>query len=169
MIQQLHLTQIAIDTLSQKLDDSISQIRAKAAESLGKIGDNTAVDTLNYHLTIESDLMARQNIIQALGEIGHESAIPHLASFLADSNPNIRIITSESLGKIGTEKAVSYLITSLTDEEAKVRATAATALGEIGLEDAIPYLVNVCSDEDDSVRLSAVDALGKIGSRYALN
>ncbi|MEB3310210.1 MAG: hypothetical protein VKJ02_08250 [Snowella sp.] len=40
MVQQLNPTQLVVHTLSNKLDDSNPQIPAKAAESLGKIGDN---------------------------------------------------------------------------------------------------------------------------------
>jgi hypothetical protein len=39
MIQQLNPTQLIFHTLSHKLDDDLPQIRAKAAESLGKIGE----------------------------------------------------------------------------------------------------------------------------------
>ncbi|MEG3435998.1 HEAT repeat domain-containing protein [Pannus brasiliensis CCIBt3594] len=169
MIQQLPNTQIAIDTLSKKLNDSIPQIRAKAAEALGKIGAHRVADTLISHLQQENDSDVRLSIIRALGNIGTESAIPALASCLSDANSDIRVNVAEALGKIGNEKAVQYLIQSLTDSDAKVRTTATIALGEIGLEDAIPHIAKVCSDEDDNVRLSAVDALGKIGSRYALN
>ncbi|MEB3310208.1 MAG: HEAT repeat domain-containing protein [Snowella sp.] len=169
MVQQLNPTQLVVHTLSNKLDDSSPQIRAKAAESLGKIGDRMATDTLLNHLHEETDLETRRTIIQALGQIGQESAIPYLALFLADINPSIRIAATESIGKIGTEKAVSYLVQSLTDEEPQVRAIAATALGEIGTEETLPPLSHACSDADDNVRLSAVEALGKIGHRYAIN
>ncbi|MFM7355071.1 MAG: HEAT repeat domain-containing protein, partial [Microcystis aeruginosa] len=67
MIQTPSYTQIAISAIAKKLDDNHPEIRAKAAESLGKIGNNTAVDSLIHHLIIESDLATRQNIIQALG------------------------------------------------------------------------------------------------------
>ena len=168
MIQQLHHTQIAINAISKKLDDSVPEIRAKAAEALGKIGDMNVVGILVGHLQSENDINVKLNIIYALGEIGHESAIIDLVSFLNDSNPDIRNATVKALGKIGNEQAVSCLIQSLRDTNATVRATTAKALGEIGLEDAISSLADACSDDDDTVRLNAVEALGKIGSRYAL-
>ena len=46
MVQQLNNTQIAINTLLNKLNDSLPQIRAKAAEALGKIGNSSLADTL---------------------------------------------------------------------------------------------------------------------------
>ena len=70
---------------SNKPDDDLPKIRAKAAESLGKIGDRIAVETLISHLLNETDLETRRTIIQSLGQIGQESAIPYLASFVADN------------------------------------------------------------------------------------
>jgi HEAT repeat protein len=169
MIQQLNPTQLIFDTLSHKLDDDLPQIRAKAAESLGKIGDRIAVETLINHLLNETDLETQRTIIKSLGQIGQESVIPHLAPFLADNEPTIRIATATALGQIGTEKVLSYLLQSLTDQNPKVRTVAAIALGEIGTEATLAELSQACSDPDDEVRLSAVDALGKIGYRYALN
>ena len=63
MIEQLHHTQMALKALSGKLNDSVPEIRAKAAEALGKIGDIAAVDTLVNHLLSESDLKVQLNLI----------------------------------------------------------------------------------------------------------
>ncbi|GCA74831.1 hypothetical protein MiTe_01657 [Microcystis aeruginosa NIES-2520] len=64
MVQQLNNTQIAINTLLNKLNDSLPQIRAKAAEALGKIGNSSLADTLVSHLIGENDLNVRLNLIR---------------------------------------------------------------------------------------------------------
>ncbi|MFM7714377.1 MAG: HEAT repeat domain-containing protein, partial [Microcystis sp.] len=46
MIQTPSYTQIAISAIAKKLDDNHPEIRAKAAESLGNIGHETAIPGL---------------------------------------------------------------------------------------------------------------------------
>ncbi len=53
MITNNQYTQMAIEALSDKLNDSIPEIRAKAAESLGKMGDGVPISALINRLSFE--------------------------------------------------------------------------------------------------------------------
>ena len=161
-------TQTIINALSTQIGDQNPDIRAKAAETLGKVGGESELQILIDHINNEN-AGVRLNIIQALGNIikrldrlENDSILAHLVNYISDSNPYIRTATVETLGKIGSEKAVNSLFQSLNDSEATVRATAAEALGQIGSELAINSLIQAFNDPDETVRIYAIEAVGKI-------
>jgi HEAT repeat protein len=117
---------------SNKPDDDFPQIRAKAAESLGKISDRIAVETLINHLLNETDLETRQTIIQSLGQIGTEKVLSYLIQSLTDQNPKVRAIAAIALGEIGTEATLAELSQACSDKDDDVRLSAVDALGKIG-------------------------------------
>ncbi len=112
------------------------QVRASAAEALGKIGPD-AVD-----------------------------ATPALVAALYDPGENVRASAAEALGKIGPAAAAAApaLLAALYDRDKNVRASAAEALGKIGPAAAptAPDLVTALHDPDKNVRASAAEALDKI-------
>ncbi|NCS22827.1 MAG: HEAT repeat domain-containing protein, partial [Microcystis aeruginosa G11-06] len=73
MIKINEYTKIAVSSLSKKLDDNHPEIRAKAAESLGKIGSETAIPGLLKALE-DSDEYVRRKAVEALAKIGSETA-----------------------------------------------------------------------------------------------
>ncbi len=60
MIKINEYTKIAVSSLSKKLDDNHPEIRAKAAESLGKIGSETAIPGLLKALEDSDGFVRRQ-------------------------------------------------------------------------------------------------------------
>jgi HEAT repeat protein len=102
-------------------------VREAAANVLGEIRDESAVDALNEAARDEA-WSVRSNAVQALGTIGSPRALDSLVSALEDANLLVKYKALEALKKIGDRRAVSPLMTALSDENYLVREHAAQAL-----------------------------------------
>jgi len=165
-----------IEKLIKLLTDTDSNVRRNAANALGKIGTEKAVDPLIAVLKDkDTDRNVRQSVADALGKIGTEKAIDPLIAVLNDEDMDweVRQSTASVLCKIGKEKAIDILIAVLKDRDMDedARQRAAYTLSEIGTKKAIDALIAVLNDKDMGwgVRRSAADALGKIGTEKAVD
>ena len=122
--------QLVIEAFSKRLKHSDAQMRKQAAESFGKMGNESII------------------------------AIPGLLKALEDSDEYVRMSAAEALGKIGSETAIPGLLKALEDSNKDVRRKAAEALGNIGSETAIPLLCQALEAENDlDVQSSIMDAI----------
>ncbi|MFP4632285.1 MAG: HEAT repeat domain-containing protein [Halobacteriales archaeon] len=106
----------------------------------------------------------RLEMIEALGRIGDEAAVPALVDELGDGDTNVAAM--EALARIGSADAVDEIAEKLDPEkrvEPRVRAAAADALGELGDDGAVDALVEILDSDSPRVRAAAADALGEIG------
>lgn len=110
----------------------------------------------------------RTYILQALGKIGDETALPVILDAARDTNSAIRRFAVSALADLGNSQAIDALIVSLDDPETDIRAAAATALGMLGDRKAEDGLIALLSDEEISVKAQSVIALGHLGSDKAL-
>ncbi|MFB2805126.1 HEAT repeat domain-containing protein [Microcystis sp. BLCC-F209] len=136
-------------------------------ELLGLTKSNQVVNQLSQALE-DSDEDVRGNAVEALANIGSETAIPGLLKALEDSHEYVRRKAAEVLAEIGSETAIPGLLKALEDSDWNVRWNAAFALGNIGSETAIPGLLKALKDSDRFVRWNAAEALGNIGSETAI-
>jgi len=153
------------------LEDSESSVRRSAASVLKytikyNIQESGLVVLIKSIKHSNSDV--REKVIEALGEIGSESAAAELLETLEDSESNVRENAVEALGKIGSEVAATGLLKILADSNSNLRWKAAIALGKIGGDAAITGLLKALTDKDPSLRRSAVEALGEIGNEAAI-
>ena len=157
---QLALVRIgapAVEPLIQTLKDENRNIRWRAAEALGKIGDARAVEPLIQAL-MYGDSGVRKHIVRALGSIRDAKVIEPLALVLRDKSSEVRWEAAETLDELGwkpqndVEKA-HYLI-------AKVSWGELVILGEPSIEP----LNQALKDDDKHVREAAEEALKKIKS-----
>ncbi len=109
-----------------------------------------------------------ENTIEALGNIGSETAVANLFDLLKDPRSEIRSKTADVLGRIGSEPIILSLLKLLESSDYKVLSSAADALGKTGDERATPSLLKLLRDPRTYVLSSAVDALGRIGSKRAI-
>ena len=100
-----------------------------AAEALGKIKDQRAVDALLASLSRYDQGWLDYAAAEALGEIGDERALGPLLAALGRSS--LREPVLEALGKIGNADTLGPLITSLADPLRIVREVSITALAAI--------------------------------------
>lgn len=131
-----------VDRKINDLDSSTVDVRRRAAESLGDIGDLKAVDPL-IHALDDEDYFMQINTTVALGKIGDPRAVNPLISLYLEN---------DHMGRSKLEKAI---------EEAII------AIGEPAVKELIPKLMNVeifeSHERDDEVELASY-ALVKIGN-----
>jgi hypothetical protein len=162
-----------VEGLIKALRHKEANVRAKAAQALGKVGDVRAVKPLisamkdaallGYDaaearakigphaakLLISALLLVREAAAEALAKLGTPAVEPLILA-LQDSNGHVRDVVTEALAKFGTP-AVEPLISALKDEDINVRRMSANALGKIGAASSIESLINALSDNDISI------------------
>ncbi len=167
----------ALPQLVEALKDKKLGVREKAAELLGKIGDEREIPAFIEALKDgERFSEVGPTACHALAKIG-EPAVPHLIGALNDKDVRYRAVGI--LGDIAEKRAVDILrnfaekevdcsaaipvlIDFLKHGNSNLRWTTALALGKIGDVRAVPALIAALEDEDLGVRRRAVEALGKI-------
>jgi HEAT repeat protein/energy-coupling factor transporter ATP-binding protein EcfA2 len=158
---------IGISIIVEALKDKNSSVRWSAAETLGNIKSDIAVQPLINALNDENSSV-RLYAAEALGNIKSDIAVQPLINALKDENSSVRLYAAEALENIKSETAVKLLINLLNDEDKNVRWNAARVLGNIKSETAVQPLINALNDENSSVRLYAAEALGNINSETAV-
>ena len=125
-----------IDSLINDLAAKESDVRQRAAEALGRIGSEKAVEPLITALTKDKESGVRWSAAFALGVLGSEKAVvPLIAALSSDKEIFVRGEAADALGGIGSEKVVEPLKSALKDESAwigeKVKDGAFTAIEQI--------------------------------------
>ena len=165
---------VLIETLIRDLNDPQPNTRAAAAEVLGAMGCDRAIEPL-IAASGESNYYYYEAAcaVSALGDIGGEKAVLHLLTILGDPANAVRIKAAEALGKTGNKRAVEPLIGVLKDSGPEIRLlrqSVAKALGEIGDKRAVEPLIAVLTNTSgyDFLRESVAKALGEIGDKRAV-
>ena len=149
------------DALVQALESNNATVWRRAAEVLGRLGDDRAIAPLVNALRDEDSVVWRR-AAEVLGELSDEQAVGPLICVLEDEASIVRRRAAEVLGKIGHERAIEPLINAFRDDDPVVRRRAAKALGQIGAERAVGPLIAALADKDPSIRRGAIEALGTI-------
>jgi len=162
----------ALAPLVAALADSDPRLRRAVVETLGKIGDVRAAESLMAALKDDESSMVRFAAARALGKIGDPRAVEPLVTALGDVPdhefaPDVREAASEALEKIGAP-AVESLVAALKDKDYAVRRLVANVLGGIGDPRATEPLAAASEDGDSGTREEAALALGKIGDLRAV-
>jgi FOG: HEAT repeat len=154
---------IGAGIIIESLKDGNSDVRKRAAETLGNIKSDTAIQPLINALKDE-DSDVRVRAAQVLGNIKSDTVVQPLINALKDEDSGVRKRAAEALGKIKSDTAVQLLINTLKDEDSDVKVRAAEALENTNSEMAVQLLINTLKDEDSGVRWGAAEALGDIKS-----
>jgi hypothetical protein len=150
-----------------KLQNAKPDVRRKAVETLGEIGDILAVEPLIKIL--EHDvLFVRWEAAEALGKIGDVRAVEPLIQALEDKDWNIRRNAVRALGQIGDRRAVEPLIQALGDRDMDVQEETITALGKISDTRTVAPLIKVLEYTNPHARWKAAEVLGEIGDTRAV-
>jgi HEAT repeat protein len=125
-----------VPSLINALSDKKSQVRQKAVEALGKLGDTRAVEPLIIALK-DNNSDVQETAAKALRKL-KTPTIESLLVALKEPNWQIRERTAEVLGNLGDTRAVKPLITALNnDVDWCVRWEIAMALRRIGTPEAM--------------------------------
>jgi len=157
----------ACPALIDALKDQAMEVRRDAAESLGRIGDERAIDgltTLTNEET-EKEEWVRQVAEESVGLIRIKTAVPRLpekdaltilTEGLKHSSFLVRRTAAQLLAKAGAD-AVDPLVLALTDKDSAVRRNAATSLAAIGDQRALEAIKQASAKEQDPDTKTAME------------
>jgi cyclophilin family peptidyl-prolyl cis-trans isomerase/HEAT repeat protein len=155
---------IVDDDLRALLKDQDPVVRARAAETLGQIGDATSLPDVEKAVA-DATPEVRASAAFALGIIGEASADETLRPLATDPSPRVRAAAAEALGRLHVPGSAPAVLTLLDDEHPEVRVAA--ALGAWKFADAKPFLealIKALSSADADVRASCAYALARLAS-----
>lgn len=183
--------QVDRSDLVEQLQSFDWNLRARAAETLGRIGDGRSVGPLVAALE-DDDSDVRQKAAESLDKLGWQpkneeqerlyfvakkdwdkcvglngETVAALIGVLRDKNPQVRKKAAEALGQI-ENPAIKPLVATLRDDKSEVRDRAAKALVEIGGVGVIQPLVVALEDKHFYTRETAAESLGRIGDNCAV-
>ncbi|MDW8326524.1 MAG: HEAT repeat domain-containing protein [Anaerolineales bacterium] len=135
MLGELPLA-IGSEALRERLEDATEfpTVRRAAAQSLGKLSDQTALPAL-LEAAAHGDFWLRQAAIEALSCIGDERAVPPLLELMR-RDAWMRPAVIKTLGNIGHVDAVPELVAALDDPNDSIRNASLEALFRIVMEPA---------------------------------
>ncbi|MCW5203690.1 HEAT repeat domain-containing protein, partial [Desulfobulbus sp. US4] len=120
----------------------------------------------------DSDGNVRSAAVDALGQLGVDSAVPHIIPLLKDSDWSVRSAAVDALGQLGmdlvTPQLISILNTNLSIWQGWrisppwYQKEAVETLGRLGSASAAPQIISLIMDSEGSMRSAAVQALGKL-------
>ena len=140
---------------AKALTSNIPELRMAAASALGKLGDESGINSLKNALG-DDDPRVRQRVCMALGGINHPSAVPALIDRLSDPNGQVRHEAAIALAAIGSDQALAALKNMMDADNTAIRRIAASALGEAGTADVVEPLAAALNDPDGGVRSAAI-------------
>jgi HEAT repeat protein len=158
----------AVKPLLQRLGYHDKDVRRRAAEALGSIGDEQATLPL---VTALSDRAreVRKSAAVALGRIGDQRATKALGRALEDEEWSMRRVAAGALGCIGCKHshdllsmAVETLLLEAGEGAFPMRWEAVEMLGQIG-KPAMELSLSVLDSEYRDVRDTAMEALVRLG------
>lgn len=162
-----HRYRAAREILAAWLGDSLGDVRAVAARSLGALGDARSLPAI-VRLLGDADVDVRRAAVSAVAAIGGPDATVPLLNRLADAESAVRVDTARTLGDLGDPRAVLSLLGALQDSMPEVREATAVALGKLHDPRAVRGLLGLLRDAQLDVRVAATRALGTLGSPDAV-
>lgn len=137
----------AIEPLIKATTDENAQVRFKAAEILGNMGD-VATDKLIEEFN-NSDGKDKRFLAFALKETKDEKVIPYFVEATQDEDFGVRKVAVRSLGELQAENELDSISKCLEDEDWGVRLAAIQALGDIATDDSIKLIKDARKAESD--------------------
>ena len=137
----------AIEPLIKATTDESAQVRFKAAEILGNMGD-VAVDKLIEEFK-NAEGKDKRFLAFALKETGDKKVIPYFVEATNDEDFGVRKVAVRSLGELQAEEELDAIAKCLEDEDWGVRLAAIQALGDIATDDSIKLIKDARKAESD--------------------
>ena len=150
----------AIDPLIKATTDENAQVRFKAAEILGNMG-NVAFDKLVSEFTSESGKNKRF-LAFALKETNNEKAIPLFAEAVNDEDFGVRKVSIRALGELQANDELDTIAKGLEDEDWGVRLAAIHACADLATDESIDLIKKARrAEKDEDFKKSCKKALKK--------
>ena len=137
----------AIEPLIKATTDENAQVRFKAAEILGSMGD-VAVDKLIEEFK-NAEGKDKRFLAFALKETEDKKVIPYFVEATGDEDFGVRKVAVRALGELNAEDELDSIAKCLEDEDWGVKLAAIQALGDLASDEAIKLIKDARKAEDD--------------------
>ncbi|MEE1129022.1 MAG: HEAT repeat domain-containing protein [Methanobrevibacter sp.] len=137
----------AIEPLIKATTDDNAQVRFKAAEILGNMGD-VAVDKLIDAFN-NAEGKDKRFIAFALKETEDKKVIPYFVEAIDDDDFGVRKVAVRALGELQAEDQIDAIAKCLEDEDWGVKLAAIQALGDLATDESIKLIKDIRKTEDD--------------------
>lgn len=137
----------AIEPLIKATTDESAQVRFKAAEILGNMGD-VAVDKLIEEFD-NAEGKDKRFLAFALKETEDKKVIPYFVDATKDDDFGVRKVAVRALGELNAEDELDSIAKCLEDEDWGVKLAAIQALGDLASDEAIKLIKDARKAEDD--------------------
>jgi hypothetical protein len=154
---------LAVETLSEALDDAIPEVRKNAALALGKIKSVSALPPLIAELeNHESDL--RCEAAESLGKIGSRYAVPNLLRALDDEDVRVQKAAVTALAEIGGDKIRETLVMKFSGSyDNDMFPILADGLSRLGVTEIVePVMSRLGSYQSIVFRLQLLNAVCRV-------
>ena len=163
-------------------DDASEDVRAEAAQGLGRFaervaaGDLPAAEGHAVRATLRdlagdeaSAYGVRRRALEAIAGFGGDPEVNGLiGDAYASDDQGMRASAIFAMGRCLDPRWLDAVLRELESEEAELRYEAARAAGELGDDRAVPGLALLAIEPDAQIRYAAIAALGRIGGRAAV-
>ncbi|WP_405295800.1 HEAT repeat domain-containing protein [Methanobrevibacter sp.] len=137
----------AIEPLIKATTDENAQVRFKAAEILGSMGD-VAVDKLIEEFE-NAEGKDKRFLAFALKETEDKKVIPYFVKATEDEDFGVRKVAVRSLGELQADDELDCIAKCLEDEDWGVRLAAIQALGDLATDESIKLIKDARKTEED--------------------
>lgn len=144
-----------------RLKDEDADVRAAAAESLGKLEDSRAVPGLIAALS-DREAKVRAAAAGSLAKFTDPRALGALSALLADPETEVRKQALDALTEYETGVPVAGIVRLLADADADLRHNAAHAVARFGDRSAGAALVPLVKDPSADVRQAAIESIAEL-------
>jgi len=145
--------------------------RRAAAKALVQITPAERVPEILTLLATETDRGVNLSLIQTLGRLADDRALPSLFQLFKQRDATLRVEAAIALSRYNSETAYNALQQGLSQKGASddylLRQYSAEALGQMGDRRAVTALINSLKDENSFVRAAAATGLGNLGDKRA--
>jgi HEAT repeat protein len=152
-----------IESLSQKLATPNKTLTKRIVRLFGEARVRAAAAPLLELLLTASEWSIRARIIESLGKIGAQEAIPHLVPFLGDPEGWVRKSTVEALGGLEARGIADEIVQILDDPSHIARESALEALLRLGITSYPHKIQALLADPNPKVRQTAIKATRGLG------
>jgi len=174
------------DLLHRLLDlarhDASEDVRAEAAQGLGRFADRAVGDRLDetdreaIRTTLErltggesNPYGVRRRALESLSRLGSTSALARLIDDAYESgDQGLQASALFAMGRSLDSRWLDTVLRELESDEAELRFEAARAAGHLADDRAVPGLAPLVVDQDAEVRYAAIASLGQVGGRAAV-
>jgi HEAT repeat protein len=143
------------------LEDADPDVRARACERLGRIGNVAAVPALFDRLA-DVDAAVVQSATGALHALGSEETKRRTLAAMRSAEPKVRRVAVRMIGYFGWPDATPALRDALEDPDDRVRDAAIQALAFVDDPEALVLLLAAAASDDPRARASAMRTLGRV-------